>query len=334
MEAELLKKAFKYDVITLGETMVRLTPPDRKRLEQAAELQVHVGGSESNTAVGLARLGQRTAWLSRLPNTSLGRIVSGELSRHGVDISHVAWCDEGRLGLYFLEEAGPPRGSQIIYDRRNSAASQMTPDDLPVSLFTSRAFRVFHTTGITLAISESARATAMRAAQLTQEADRIISFDVNHRSRLWSSEEAKAACDAILKLAHLVFLPDRDAETLFGVPARSDPELALKQLATRYRQATWIMTLGNRGSIAYESGNTFTQGIYASDEVGRLGGGDAFSAGFLARYLETDGDVRDSLQWAAATAAIKYSIPGDLPILSRNEVQSVVASGASHAIRR
>lgn len=334
MDSSHSKSSTLYDVMALGETMIRLTPPDRKRLEQSGELQVHVGGSESNTAVGLARLGMRTAWISRLPNSSLGRLVSGELTRHGVDTSHLAWCDEGRMGLYFLEEGGPPRGSQIIYDRRNSAASQMTPDDLPVSLFKTRAMRVFHTTGITLAISESARATAMRAAELTHEADRLLSFDVNHRSRLWSPEEAATACDAMLKLSRIVFLPDRDAETLFGVPARSDPELAIKQLAKRYRQATWIMTLGNRGSIAYEYGSTFTQGIYASNEVGRLGGGDAFSAGFLARYLESEGDVRDSLRWAAATAAIKYSIPGDLPILSRNEVESVVAGGASNALRR
>ncbi len=115
------------DVVTLGETMLRFTPPARNRLEQADHLQVHVGGSESNTAVGLARLGLKTAWLSRLPTTALGRMVCGELSKYGVDTSHVIWSDTDRLGLYFLEEAGPPRGSQVIYDRRDSAISRMQP---------------------------------------------------------------------------------------------------------------------------------------------------------------------------------------------------------------
>ncbi len=93
-----------YDVLTLGETMLRFTPPARNRLEQTDHLQVHVGGSESNTAVGLARLGLKTAWLSRLPSTALGRMVSGELNKFGVDTSHVIWTDSDRVGLYFLEE--------------------------------------------------------------------------------------------------------------------------------------------------------------------------------------------------------------------------------------
>src|SRR5688500_13638874 len=109
------------DVVTMGETMLRFTPPGRTRLEQAHELQLHVGGSESNTAVGLARLGLRTAWFSRLPDTALGRLISGELARYGVDVQHIVWCNDSRVGLYFLEEGGPPRGSQVIYDRRDSA---------------------------------------------------------------------------------------------------------------------------------------------------------------------------------------------------------------------
>lgn len=323
-----------FDVVTMGETMLRFTPPGRMRLEQAQELQVHVGGSESNTAVGLARLGVRTAWLSRLPDTALGRLISGELARHGVDVAHVLWSSDSRLGLYFFEEGGPPRGSHIIYDRRDSAMSRMSPEDLPRELFTAGRVHAFHTTGITLAISDTARASAELAAELTHAAGGLVTFDINYRSRLWSPSAALAGCQKLLQLADLVFLPDRDAQTLFEVPAVDDPAFALEQLAARFPKATWVMTRGRSGSMAFARGKLYVQGIFASDEIGRLGGGDAFSAGFLARYLELDGDIGDALRWGAATSALKYSIPGDLPIVSREEVEALLASGASESLRR
>src|SRR5687768_14961826 len=106
-----------YDVITLGETMVRLSPPGFRRIEQSTEMTVEVGGSESNVAIGLARLGLRSLWLSRLTANSLGRLIEQQVRRHGVDTSRVLWTDEDRVGLYFLEEGPGPRGSRVIYDR-------------------------------------------------------------------------------------------------------------------------------------------------------------------------------------------------------------------------
>lgn len=335
------KSTYRYDVVTLGETMLRFTPPGRNRLEQASELQVHVGGSESNTIVGLARMGLRTAWISSLPNSALGRIVAGEIARHGVDVQHTLWKDDARMGLYFLEEGGPPRGSSVIYDRRDSAMSRMKPEDLPEDVFVDARFRAFHTTGITLAISDSARATAERAVCLAKASGALISFDVNYRAKLWSPAQAAQGCDAILQQADLVFLPDRDAQALFGVPAIEQPVAALRQLSALYPQAAWILTRGRIGSMALAQGEIYEQGIFGSDEVGRLGGGDAFSAGFLASYLDDrprdhaltpplstePARVRMALLWGAATSALKYSMPGDLPLVTRHEVAALAAAG-------
>ncbi len=323
-----------FDVLTLGETMLRFTPPGRVRLEQAHQLQVHIGGSESNTAVGLVRLGLRTAWISRLPNSALGRMVSGELARYGVNVDHVVWSDIDRLGLYFLEEAGPPRGSQVIYDRAQSAISRITPNQLPMVLFQRNAFRLFHTTGITLALSESARATAMHAANLAKQNGGLVSFDVNYRSKLWNAVDAARHCEPMFEIADVVFIPDRDARTLLGLNSIDEPEQSLEQLAKRWPHATWVMTRGRLGSSALSRGTLFMEGIFASDEVGRLGGGDAFSAGFLAHYLESQGDVESSLRWGAATSALKYSIPGDLPLVTRAEVAALVGGGSAESLRR
>ena len=124
-----------YDVLTLGESMLRLSPPGMQRLEQAAAFEIHVGGSESNTAVGLARLGLRIAWLSRLGENAVGRIVAAEIARHGVDCQYVRWAAGERVGTYFVEYAPPPRGIQLLYDRADSAMSRMRPQDLPATLF-------------------------------------------------------------------------------------------------------------------------------------------------------------------------------------------------------
>ena len=139
----------RYDVVTLGESMLRLTPPGFLRIEQTRSFDIWVGGTESNTAVGLARLGMDVAWLSRLPNSPLGRYISNRIAQFGVDASQVVWADDERLGIYFHEKAQDPRASEIIYDRRDSAMSRMTPDDLPDGVIVEDGADLLHTTGIT-----------------------------------------------------------------------------------------------------------------------------------------------------------------------------------------
>ena len=137
----------RYDVLTFGESMMRLTPPGFLRIEQTQSFDIWVGGAESNTAVGLARLGMQVAWLSRLPRSPLGRYISNRIAQYGVDVSHVVWADDERLGIYFHEKAQSPRASEIIYDRRDSAISRMQPSDLPDDLFQANASQLFHVTG-------------------------------------------------------------------------------------------------------------------------------------------------------------------------------------------
>ena len=324
-----------FDVITLGETMLRFTPPGFERLEQATSLELHIGGSESNTAVGLARMGCRTTWLSRLPNTSLGHLVASTIGRHGVDVSHVVWTDDDRLGTYYLERGKPPRGAQVLYDRRDSAISKMRPDELPSGLFTPGRARLFHTSGITLGISESAAATAQMAAELAKAAGMLVSFDVNYRAKLWRPEAAHAACVDFMKLADIVFLPIRDAHTVFGLEEPTD-EAILQNLSRHSPHCLFVMTLGARGAIAIDRhGEVFRQAAFATTEVERLGSGDAFDAGFLASYLES-GDVAMALRWGCAAASLKYTIPGDLPLVSRDEVKRLaeLESAAGHDILR
>src|SRR5437870_11530909 len=112
------------DLMTFGEAMVRLTPPNSRRIEQPSSFDAHVGGGELNVAVAAARLGVSSRWVSRLPDNSLGRLIAGRAREQGV-APHVDWTTDGRAGLYFAELGAAPRASNVLYDRSGSAISGM-----------------------------------------------------------------------------------------------------------------------------------------------------------------------------------------------------------------
>jgi 2-dehydro-3-deoxygluconokinase len=322
-----------YHIVTLGETMLRLTPPDFQRLEQATSLQVHVGGSESNTAIGLARLGMRVAWLSRLTDNPVGRLVASAIRAHGVDTSHVVWTPEDRIGTYYLEEGGSPRGSRVLYDRANSAMANIQPEDLPVDLFQSDHGSLLHLTGITVGLSESAAQTAYYAAELAEQAGWGISFDLNYRSRLWLPDTARTKCTPLIEAADILFVPFRDACQLFGFSDTTPPEAVMRQLSQRFPQTLIVMSNDADGVYARAvNGLVEHQPAFEVDTVGRVGAGDAFNAGFLAQYIASN-DLEAALAWGNAAAALKFSIPGDMPIMDRSDIEGVL-SGSSMRVKR
>ena len=143
------------DVVTFGEAMVRLSPPNFRRLEQTNTLDVLVGGAELNTAVGLARLGHSTSWVSRLTDNPLGRLVANRAREAGVSTEHVLWTNEDRVGIYFLEFGAAPRASSVLYDRKGAAIAAIRPGMVDWAKVFAGA-RWFHVTGITPALSASA----------------------------------------------------------------------------------------------------------------------------------------------------------------------------------
>lgn len=319
-----------YDVVTLGETMARLTPPGALRLEQAQSLEVYAGGSESNTAVGLARLGMQVCWLSRLTDSPLGRWIGNAIRAQGVDTAQVVWTADDRVGLYFLEEGQTPRESRVIYDRRDSAMSHMLPEHLPGDLFQPDGARLLHLTGITLAISEQAYATAQRVRELAKAAGWLFSFDVNFRGKLWSPEQARAGCEPFMQAADVIFLPLRDALLLYDYADDMSASDVINDLGSRYPQATVVMTLGEGGSLARaQDGHIQHQGAYTAAVVCRLGRGDAFTAGFLYRWLTDADDLPLALRYGAAMAALKFSMTGDMPLVEPGEVRALVERGGA-----
>jgi len=321
----------KFDVITLGETMLRLTPPGLKRIEQATSFELEAGGSESNVAIGLARLGLSVAWISRLTRNPLGRLVEQLLSGQGIDTSHVVWTDQDRVGLYFLERGRAPRNNEVTYDRQHSAFSLMKPEELPADLFKPDGASLLHLTGITPALGTNISATARQALRLAKEAGYRISFDLNYRRRLWTPKAALMGCAHFIEQADLLFAPLGDVRLLFELQHDATPEQALFVLREQNPGATVIVTLGKNGAMACEPESPVVfQEAFSSEEVDRLGTGDAFVAGFLFRLLTSDNNntrLGQSLKWGAAMAALKYSTPGEPPMVNREDIEVLLHQG-------
>ena len=167
-----------YDVITFGEAMLRLSPPNFRRLEQARALDVQVGGAELNTAVALARLGRRSAWVSRLTNNPLGRLIANRAREAGVGTEHVVWTDADRVGVYFLEFGAAPRASSVLYDRKGAAIAQIRPGMVDWAAAFA-GVRWFHVTGITPALSNTAADVTREALRLARAAGLRTSIDLN-----------------------------------------------------------------------------------------------------------------------------------------------------------
>src|SRR3954468_17019150 len=169
-----------HEVVTFGEAMIRLSPPNFPRLEQARSLDLQVGGAELNTAVALARLGRSTAWVSRLTDNPLGRLIANHAREAGVHTDHVVWTKDDRVGLYFLEFGAAPRASSVLYDRKGAAIAGIAPGMVDWAKVFS-GVKWLHVTGITPALSPGAAATTLEAIRAARAAGVGTSVDLNYR---------------------------------------------------------------------------------------------------------------------------------------------------------
>jgi len=319
-----------HDLVGLGEVMLRLAAPPPLRLDQALSLDVQIGGSEANVLAAVSRLGLRTGLITALPaEHAWGDRTVRELWGHGVDCAGVLRRPGSRMGLYFLEYGPPPRAVRVLYDRRESALSQLVPDEVDWGLV--REARMVHLSGITPALGENLRAVIRRACREAQEAGVPISFDVNYRSRLWSAKEARDFLAEVLPAVGYLFIGSDDAATVFELAG--PPEAVLNGLRKIAPAATIALTLGEAGSAALAGSVVHRPSrLYTVTTVDRVGAGDAFAAGFLWRVL-TGRSVQEAIDAATALAALKCTIWGDIALVRAVEVEELLAS-ASTEIRR
>ena len=309
---------WRYDLLTLGETLMRLSPPADQRIEQARLLEIGIGGSELIVSCLLARLGRRVVWVSRLPEGPLGRMVDGEARRHGVDTRWIRWMPNARLGLMFYEPGPEPRTSRVIYDRKHSAASELAFEDAPWDALV-QASAWLHLSGITPVLGPSCRALILQLAALAASAGKPVSYDLNYRATLTTPLEARALLEAAAPHLHLLVLAERDAQGVLGF-GQSGEQLAAA-IAARYGVPLVALTRppdAEPGTLLLARGEFRYAPRYAVEVVDRIGAGDSFVAGLIHGLL--DGDLDLAIRLGAFAAAIGLATPGDINYLGPEDI--------------
>jgi 2-dehydro-3-deoxygluconokinase len=309
---------WRYDLLTFGETLMRLSPPAYQRLEQARLFEVGIGGSELNVGCVLARLGRRVAWVSRLPEGPLGRIVDGEARRHGVDTRWVRWMANSRLGLMFYEPGPEPRTSRVIYDRKYSAASELAFEDAPWEALV-QASAWLHLSGITPVLGPSCRALILQLAALAASTGKPVSYDLNYRATLTTPLEARALLEVAAPHLHLLILAERDARSVLGF-SEAGEQLAAA-IASRYGVPLVALTRppdAEPGTLLLTRGEFRYAPRYGVEVVDRIGAGDSFVAGLIHGLL--DGDLDLAIRLGAFAAAIGLATPGDINYLGPEDI--------------
>lgn len=304
--------------------MLRLSVPIGRRLDDTRTLDLEIGGAESNVMVALSRLGRRCGWVGRVPDQALGHAVLRALRSDGVDVSAVRQAPGERLGTYFIEYATRPRTIQVIYDRANSAAARMTTADVDWDYLLDT--RLLHLTGITAALSDSCYAILVEAVRRARAAGVKISFDVNHRARLWDAASAGEKLRPLIAEVDILLCKGADASALFG--CQGEPRQLMTSLQALTRAPAIFCTFGEQGAALLSGDEFVAQPALPVQIVDRIGSGDAFAAGVIDGWLSGDtgaARLREGLRRGVALAAIALSQFGDRVLTSRAELEAVLA---------
>lgn len=350
----------RYDVMALGECMVRLAPPGHGRIEFSKTLEVDVGGGEFNVAYACARLGLRGGFISKLPENYVARIILNHGRSVGVDMSHVRMEKydgvgrQSRVGLNFTEVGTGVRASVTMYDRGHSSASQMRPEDVDwQKVFGTEGCRWLHTGGIFTALSDDCAATVKAAALAAKKAGTIVSYDLNFRGKLWTSEKAIAVTKDIAPLVDVLIGNEEDFQKVLGFQVEGvDDNLSalpidnykrmVERVVAKYPNVKAVCTtlrevksglVNNWSGILWYDGAFYEARKFENLEIeDRVGGGDGFSSG-IAYGFTTGMSPQDIVNFGAAHGALLQSTRGDTSQVTLDEVRHVMKGGSARIQR-
>jgi len=346
-----------YDLVTFGEAMIRLSSPKHLRLEQTSTLDVCAGGAEWNVACNGARLGLKTAWVSRLVDNWAGRFIAGKAREHGVDVSNVVWepfdgVGHVRNGFYHLEIGAGPRPSAVTYDRGHTAISQCSTEMIDWKAILAET-RWLHISGITSALSPVVAETVIEAFRVAGQLGVRTSYDLNFRSKLWSPQQAQDLNARIVPLVKVLIGNEEDFEKCLGFKAggtdenfsKLDPEsykTVARDVMAAYPNVEMIGTtlrdaktglLNDWRTLVYDGENFHLSRIYEDLElVDRIGGGDSFSAGLICCLLGGKG-AAEACEFSAAYSALAHTFPGDMNWATAAEAERIMGGEGARISR-
>ncbi len=354
----------KYDVLSLGEIMLRLDPGEG-RIHTTRSFRVWEGGGEYNVARGLRRcFGLRTTVVTAFVDNAVGRLVEDFILQGGVDTSLIRWVPfDGigrtvRNGLNFTERGFGIRGALGCSDRGNTAASQLKKGDVDWDrIFGDLGVRWFHTGGIFAALSESTPGVVIEAMQSAKKHGTIISYDLNYRPSLWKAiggqKKAQAVNKEIAKYVDVMLGNEEDFTTCLGLSVEGvdkhlstlDVESFKKmiektisiypnfQVVATTLRAVKTATINDWGAVCWVDGEFYEASHYPHLEIlDRVGGGDSFASGFIYGLMELSNPEK-AVQYGAAHGALAMTTPGDTTMATLKEVEKIVGGGGARVVR-
>lgn len=324
-------------VVCFGEVLMALSTPHAERFEQARELDVTYTGAEANTAVALARLGNRSRMITRLPPHPLGQAALNTLRAHGVDTAAIL-RGGGKIGLLFLEKGHAQRPAQVLYDRKGSAFSELKPGMIPWAEVLE-GYAWFHFSGISPAFGPGVTACLREGLQVARKMGLGTSMDCNYRRTLWPEEEARKIFPALVTGLDLFSGSLHDLKNFFGCAGGEEKAAE----AMRKKFGIGRVALGMRvtepggreelSALLCGAGGFQRSRVHEVSPFGRIGSGDAFMAGLLHGLLAKWEDGR-ALEFAVAAACLKQTIVHDLAIFGAGEIEDWVLRGSGGGVRR
>jgi len=332
-------------VTTFGEVMMRLSTPNFSRFPQATQFDINFGGGEANVSSSLAILGIPASHVTRFPDNDLGRTATNIFQKFGVGTEHIIYGGN-RIGIYFVEKGVAMRPSKVVYDRANSSFATLSPSDFNWEEILKDT-TWFHFTGISPAISEGAFQACLEAAQTANRMEITVSADVGYRSNLWKwGKKPNEVMPQLIENCDVIVCGKGDAADMFGIVGDDEKgsfKSVCRQITTQFPKVKKVLTT-KRGQIS-ASHNTLlgrcwdgtemiqTEAIDITDIVDRIGGGDAFMAGYIYGELIYK-DCQKALEFAVAASALKHTIEGDFNLVSVQEVEAVVNGDVSGRLKR
>lgn len=335
-------------IVTLGEIMVRLSPPENKLITQCESFKVNYGGAEANTAVMLGNLGMKSYFVSQLPNNSVAESSMNYLRSHGVNTDYIVKKGK-RMGLYYYEKGSSLRPSRVIYDRADSSITEADYKDFDFDEIFKGA-EWFHFSGITLALGENCRKLVKEAVEAAKKNNVKISIDLNYRKQLWSYEDFLEAVTPFLRDAYLVIgWVDLDAnlkdykpydftskaleeEYFIRVMKSMQDNFNIKYIATTLRE-NFSSSHNALCAIAYDGNKLHKSKRLEFNILDRVGAGDSFAAGMIYKLVQGS-EIQEALEFANAAAAIKHTIEGDANLASGQDIMEIVNGNTSGVVKR
>lgn len=330
-------------VLCMGETLLRYSTNKGERFRDL-NFNVHVGGSETNIAVNLAQYGLDVSLLTKLPNHAIGDAVISFLRSFGVNTNPIIRNDM-RMGSYFLEGGSGNRTSQVIYDRKYSAMTSFTLDDVCLDeLF--KEVDVFVVSGITPAVGPKVKEAVIEMLKYCKAHNITVAYDNNYRAKMWSIEDAGKAFKEILPYVDILSAGYLDANGFLGLDSVEETFEArledlysqIKSLYPNIKYMTCTRRQIESTSVNDLTGYLYTDHLYVSktyhidDIVDRVGGGDAYIAGLLYGVL-TQKNPEYCVEFAACASVLKHTVHGDANLFSVAEIENFMKSGVSRINR-